>query len=433
MTTKKSLVIVGGGFGGLSLVNSLSNQLPANWDLVLISEESYTTFNPMLAEAVGASIMPEHVIAPLREVIRPNENRRFIMGMVSNIDIATQKVDCDTLIGAMAVPYDGLVLAYGNRARTDFIPGLADHALPLKTIGDALEIRNQLLRRLARIELETDSRERRLLGSFIIIGGGFSGVEVAGEAVDFVKGILPYYPNVKMDEISFTLVQDLGKLLPELPEKLGDAAKASLEKRGVKVMLNARAKALNGEGVVLQDERRIDGRTMICTIGTKPNEISDRLCATLELTLERGQLPVNPDMRIQSARDQSELGIWALGDCAAVVNAKNNTVSPPTAQFAVQQGAHLAKNIKAVLAGSSVSAFRYSPKGSMAAMGHMNGIADIFGFALSGLPAWLLWRAYYLLLMPTLGRKVRIFVEWTWGMFFPPDITHFRYRRSKEL
>jgi NADH dehydrogenase len=389
----------------------------------MVSEESYTTFNPMLAEVVGASIFPEHAVAPLRQVVRQGPRVRFIMGRVSAIDLARRAITCATLGGEAILPYDQLVLAFGNLARTDFIPGLVERALPLKTVGDAIEIRNAVLRRLARIELETDRALRAAIGHFVVIGGGFSGVEVAGELVDCLRSVRRYYPRVESDELKVTLVQDLDALLPELPLKLGEAALSSLRRRGVEVRLGARAVRANDEGLELKDGTCLSTRSVITTAGVRPNP----LAAQSGLPLERGRIVVNPDMSVPGAP-----GVWALGDCARVENALEASVCPPTAQFAVRQGRRLADNIALIAAGFAAKPFRYRARGMMATVGHLNGVAQVLGLSFSGLPAWLLWRAYYLSQTPTLGRKLRIFVEWSWGMFFSTDITHFRFTRSSE-
>ena len=421
MDHAKTIVIVGGGFAGTTLARALDGKLPRGYELVLISEESYTTFNPMLPEAVGASIFPEQVVAPIRQMLG---RTRFIMGRVSAIHPHRRTLTASTLAGELTLPYLHLVLAFGNRARLDLIPGLAENALPLKTIGDAMHIRNMVLRRVAQIELETDPAVRRRLGHFVVIGGGFSGVETAGELVDCLAGILRYYPRVAKDELKVTLLQDQPRLLPELSERLGVAAHRSLAARGVDVRTSTRATCVGPRAVALAGGEMLHAATTICTIGTRPNALVERMT----IPVERGRIVVNPDL---SVRDTA--GLWAIGDCALVTNARNGRFAPPTAQFAVREARHLAANLLAVLQGAPTRAFDYRARGSMAAIGHKKGVADIFGIPLWGLPAWLLWRAYYLSQMPTLGRKVRIFVEWTWGMFFPTDITHLRFTRSHEV
>jgi NADH dehydrogenase len=421
MSASRTIVIVGGGFAGTTLARDLDRTLPADTRLLLVSEESYTTFHPMLPEAVGASVFPEQVVAPIRQMLTRG---RFIMGRVTAVDRAARTLRCATLAGEIEVGYEHLVLAIGNRARLDLIPGLSDHALPLKTVGDALHIRNMVLRRVAQIELETDAALRRRLGHFVVIGGGFSGVEVAGELVDCLRSIRRYYPRVAAGELRVTLLHDQPRLLPELSPRLGAAAQRSLSARGVDVRTGARAAAVDGREVRLAGGGVLSTATVICTIGTRPNALVE----SLGLATARGRVVVDPDLSVRGAP-----GVWAIGDCAQVPNAHDGRFAPPTAQFAVREARCLAHNLRAALAGRPLRVFDYRARGSMAAIGRRRGVADVFGVPLSGLPAWLLWRAYYLSQMPTLGRKVRIFVEWTWGMFFPTDITHLRFTRSQEL
>jgi NADH dehydrogenase len=416
-----TIIIVGGGFAGTTLTQALDRRLPPGYEVVLISEESYTTFNPMLPESLGASIFPEQVVAPIRQMLT---HARFVMGRVTALDPVRRNLVCSTLAGDRTYGYDHLVLAFGNRARLDLLPGLAEHALPLKNVGDAMHIRNTVLRRLARIELETDPSIRKRLGHFVVIGGGFSGVETAGELVDCLASIRRYYPRVARDELKVTLLQDLPRLLPELPEPLGHTAHKSLAARGVQVRIGTKASCVSEKGVRLADGEYLSASTVLCTIGTRPNSLVER---TL-LPVERGRIVVDADLRVTGMS-----GLWAIGDCALVKNARDGTIAPPTAQFAVAEARALAKNLRATIDGAPTRAFSYRSRGSMAAIGHRKGVADIFGVRISGLPAWLLWRAYYLSRMPTLGRKVRIFVEWTWGMFFPNDITHLRFTRSADL
>ena len=416
----KTIAIVGGGFAGTTLLRALDGRLPPGHELLLLSEESYTTFNPMLPEALGASVFPEQVVAPIRQMIR---SARFVMGRVTAIDPVRRTLRCETLAGVLDQRFEHLVLAFGNRARLDLLPGLAEHGLALKTVGDAMHIRNMVLRRVARIELESDAAVRARLGHFIVIGGGFSGVETAGELVDCLASIRRYYPRVGAQELKVTILQDQPRLLLELSERLGRAAHASLAVRGVDVRTNTRARAVGERGVMLDNGEFLVAATVICTIGTRPNALIERML----LPTERGRIVVNPDLSVARVP-----GLWAIGDCALVTNARDGKPAPATAQFAVREAKCAAGNLLATLAGRPTRAFGYRARGSMAAIGRRKGVADIFGLPLSGLPAWLLWRAYYLSQMPTLGRKVRIFVEWTWGMFFPNDITHLRFTRSQE-
>jgi NADH dehydrogenase len=424
MNEDKQIVIVGGGFAGTTLATELERCLPSGHRVVLISEESYTTFNPMLAEVVGASVFPEHVVAPIRQMLDASRGSQFIMGRATAVDRARHIVTITTLAGPREIQYEHLVLAFGTRANLELVPGLAEHALPLKLVGDAMFIRNRVLQRVACIELERDPRERERLGHFVVIGGGFSGVEVAGELEDFLGGALRFYPRVQRSELRVTLLQDFDRLLPELPESLGRAAALSLTSRGIDVRLMTRASAVTGHGVLLAGGEQLAAGTVVCTIGTRPNPLVERL----GLALQRGRIETEPDLRVRGAAD-----VWAIGDCALIRNQMSQgAVAPPTAQFAIAEARLLARNIVDTLAGRSTKAFGYVSRGMMATTGHLKGVAQAFGFSLSGLPAWLLWRAYYLSRMPTLGRKFRIWVEWTWGMFFAADITHLRFTRTHE-
>jgi NADH dehydrogenase len=417
----QTLVIAGGGFAGTTLAAALERLLPASVRVVLLSEESYTTFNPMLAEVVGAAVFPEQVVAPIREILH---HARFVMGQVQQVDLAQRRLVCHTLAGPLEIRYDHLVLAVGQRANLDIVPGLAAHALPLKLVGDALHIRNRVLQRLARIELTADAAARRTLGHFVVIGGGFSGVEVAGALADFVRGALRRYPRIQPQDVQVTLLHDQPRLLPELPAPLGEAAARSLQQRGVAVRLGARARRVTADAVELSDGSMLASATVVCTIGTRSNPLVIRL----GLALERGRIVTASDGSVQG-----HAGLWALGDCAATPNGADGRICPPTAQFAVAQAEHMARNLAAHLSGRPTRVFSHTAKGMMATTGHQKGVALACGVPLSGLPAWLMWRAYYLARMPTLGRKLRIWVEWTWSLFFPADITHLRFTRTEEV
>ena len=423
MSTDKNIVIVGGGFAGTTLARALEQRLPRGYRVVLVSEESYTTFNPMLAEVVGASVFPEHVVAPIRQMLRSGSASQFIMGRVTGVDADRRRLQASTLAGVQEIGYEHLVLAFGMRANLDLVPGLAQHALPLKLVGDAMFIRNRVLQRVARIELESDPVARQRLGHFIVIGGGFSGVEVAGALADFLRSAARYYPRVKPHELKVTVIENGERLLLELPESLGLAAARSMQARQIAVRLKSRAAQVDAEGVMLADGDYVSGATVICTIGTKPNPLVERLA----VPRQRGRIETAPDMSVAGSS-----GLWAIGDCALVRNGMTQQFAPPTAQFAVAQAHALAHNIVARIEGRATRAFSHESKGMMATTGHMKGVAQLFGLRLHGLPAWLLWRAYYLLRMPTLGRKVRIWLEWSWSMFFAADITHLRFTRTSE-
>jgi NADH dehydrogenase len=414
----KTVVIIGGGFAGARLARSLERRLPEDWSIALLSRDNFITYNPLLAEVVGASLLPGHVIAPLRHMLK---RTRVYMVQVTRIDTHERTVHY-TGDSTGSLRYDHLVIACGQAANLALIPGMERHALPLKTLGDSLYLRNRAIERLEQAELESDPRIKRWLTTFIVIGGGFSGVEVAGELADFLCASHRFYRSVDPEHLQIHVVHGTDRLLPELPPSLGEFTERHLMDQGIDVRLSARAVAVDANGVTLEGGEVIAGGTVVCTIGTATNP----LVAELPFPKTRGRLVVAGDMSVPGARN-----VWALGDCAAVPNARDGGISPPTAQFANQQARQLAANIVKAIRGEPMRAFSYKPVGQLSAIGHNKAVAELFGLRITGFVAWLLWRGVYILKIPTLGRKVRVFLEWNWAMFFPPDIAHLGYTRTR--
>jgi NADH dehydrogenase len=414
----KNLVIVGGGFAGTRTARKLEHTLPPDWTLTLMSQENFITFNPLLPEVVGASIMPSHVIAPHRQMIHCSH---VCMAQVSEIDTAAHMIHY-LGEGPGVLRYEQLVLTCGTNANLDIVKGMGQNALPLKTLGDALFLRNRIIARLEQAELQPDPEHRRWLTSFIVVGGGFSGVETAGELVDFLYASLKYYKRIRREDLRIVLLHSGERLLPELSVRLGEFTLRKMRRGGVDVRLGARAVRVTDRHLLLESGEILAGGTVICTIGTQPNSLLESIPAMKS----RGRLVVNPDMSVPGVD-----GVWAAGDCAAVINALDGKVCPPTAQFAEAQANQLALNILAHLAGEPTKAFRFRPKGQLSSIGHNKAVAEVFGLKLSGFIAWLMWRGLSLLRLPTLARKTRLFLEWNWAMFFPPDIAHLGYRRTQ--
>ena len=413
----KNLLIVGGGFAGTKAAQRLEHTLPPDWTLTLINQENFITFNPLLPEVVGASILPGHVVAPHRLMIHCTH---VFMAEVTKID-TVQRLVHYRAEGAGTLPYDQLVLACGTIANIDVVKGMGAHALPLKTLGDALFLRNRVIERLEQAELQPDAAQRHWLMTFIIVGGGFSGVETAGELVDFLCASLRYYKRIRLEDLRIMLLHSGERLLPELSSRLGAFTLRKMRARGVDVRLNTRVVGVFERDVHLGSGEIISSGTVISTIGTQPSSLLDQIPAARS----RGRLLVNPDLSVPGVD-----GLWAVGDCAAVINAYDANVCPPTAQFAEAQAKQLAANIVAKLNGAPTRPFRYRPKGQLSSIGHNSAVAEVYGLKLSGFIAWLMWRGLYLLRMPSFARKSRLFLEWNWAMFFPPDIAHLGFRRT---
>ena len=416
---KKNLVIIGGGFAGAKLAQSLEKKLPSDWEIYLLSKENFITYNPLLPEVVGASILPGHVQAPIRQMLK---RTRIRMVRVDRIDFTERKVIYhNNEPGELS--FDQLVFASGVAANVQMMEGLKEHALPLKTVGDALLIRNKIIERLEEATIHPDEERRKELTKFIVIGGGFSGVEIAGEIRDLLNEAVKYYKNVALEDCRVLVLHGTDRLLPELSPTLGKKTGMIFKRNKIEVHLNTRASKIEKETVILKDGETIKGSTIICTIGTTAHDFSQ----VEELPLDRGKIVCQPDMSIAEHE-----GLWALGDCSLVPNAFDDKLCPPTAQFADRQAKALAKNIIAKMAGKETNEFNYRPAGMLASIGHNNAVAEIYGLCFSGLLAFFVWRGTYLMKIPTLSRKVRLFLEWSWAMFFPPDISHFGFKRTNE-
>ncbi len=413
---KKNIVVIGGGFAGTQLVQRLERKLSDDWQVVLISEENYTTFNPMLAEVVGASVLPSHVIAPIRRMLRKT---RFISARVTDVNTQDKTVYFEGEDQHSQIHYEHLVLAFGSRANTDILPGMAEHAMPFKLLGDALNLRNRVIEQMEKAELEEDPEVRKWLGHFVIVGAGFSGVEVAGAIQDFIHASHKHYPRLHDEDLTVTMVHRADLPLQEMSSKLGLHALDQMPLKGIRMWMDTGVETVDEQGVLTDSNGRLEAATVVCTIGTKPNPLVEKM----NIPNERGRILVDSDMSVVE-----HANLWAIGDCALLVNAYDKKHAPPTAQFAIREGRQLADNICRAVTGEPTQAFNYQSKGSMATIGHLNGVAELpGGRAISGFPAWLMWRGFYLSLMPTFAKKTRIFFEWTWSMLFSPDIINLRF------
>ena len=418
---KKNVVIVGAGFAGTQAAKRLEKITPPDYQVVLVSEENYMTFNPMLAEVVGASVLPSHVIAPVRRMLRRS---RFISGTVTGVDANTKTINFLSENEPGVLPYEHLVLSVGARANMELIPGVLEHAFPFKLLGDALKLRNRVITQMEKAEMEEDAERRAWLGHFVVIGGGFSGIELGGAILDFIRASQKHYPRLHDSDLKVSIVHKGELPLPELSPASGRYALKHMSKRGINMMMSTGVDSVDATGVNLAGSKRIDGGTLISTIGTRPN----RLITGLGLPLERGRLQVDASMRVVDSD-----AIWSVGDCAGVPNS-DGAMSPPTAQFAVREGTQVADNIVRAIKGEALKDFTYKAQGSLATIGHLNGVAEMFGFIrLGGLSGWLAWRAFYLSLMPTFAKKTRIFFEWTWSMLFSPDIINLRFTTTNDV
>jgi NADH dehydrogenase len=414
---KTRIVILGGGFAGIATARGLERALhPDEAQIVLLSRENFSLFTPMLPEVSSGALDVRHVATPIRSQLRRTQ---FVLSEIEELDVESSTIAYrPTLSGTRErMHYDDLVLALGSITSTFNLPGIAERVFSLKTLEDAGTLRNRLLWLLELADSTSAPAERRRLLSVAIVGGGFTGVETAGEIMELFHNVSRYYPAVR-DDVRVVLVEAGAGLLPGLPAEMGTYAARALQERGVQIVLGDGVKSADDDGIEMQNGTRIETRTIVWSAGVRPNPL---LAATPLPRTRSGAIAVAPDMRVPEFPN-----VWAAGDCAAIPDSDGGT-HPPTAQHALREGAAVARNIAAALRGESTVAFRYRARGMMASLGARKAVAQLSnGQVVTGLPAWLLWRAYYLLRLPGMDRRIRVAFDWMLHGMFPRDITELR-------
>lgn len=412
---KTSIVILGGGFAGVYAALRLEEKFARedNVEITLISDDNFMLFTPMLPEVTSSSIEAKHIVSPLRAFFR---KVKFQNKEVHAIDLARRAViaaHCPTCERS-ELRFDHLVLALGSKTNFQNIPGLADHAFPMKTLADAMMLRNHIIDVFEHADLQEDPRMREQMLTFVVAGGGFAGVETVAELRDFALAAQRFYRNTRPEEVRVLLVHSGARILPEIGESLADYALKRLIEKGVEVRLDTPVTSATAEWVELGSKERISTNTLIWTAGAKPSA----LLATLRCsTTKQGTILVNDHLEVPEAR-----GVWALGDCAAVPDPRTGRAYAPTAQNAIRQGTLVADNIAACLRNEPGKQFSYRPLGVLACLGRRSAVAEIWRFQFSGFLAWWLWRTIYLFKLPGLERKLRVAMDWTLDLFFHRDI-----------
>jgi len=407
------VVIIGGGFAAVQFAKTLRGKLrPSDCEILLFNRENHMVFHPLLADVAGASINPDAAAAPLRQML-PGVGCRT--ERVQRIDLQTCEIEFDDGNGALTrLHYDHLVIACGAESNLGIIPGMTEHAFAFKVIRDAIDLRQHVVHQMELAETSTDPDQRRWFLNFIVVGAGFSGVEVAGEINELVRSSTRFYRNFRKEDVVVTMVHSQDQILPEVAPKLREFARKKMEKAGITILLNARAVAATHEGVELKDGRKLPGATIVCTIGTTASP----LVQNLNVPKEKGRIRTAPEMRIEG-----QTNAWAVGDCALVVNAFDNKPSPPTGQFAERQGRQAALNLVRVLRGEPTKPFRFKALGQLCSIGGYSAVAEMLGMRISGFLAWFLWRGVYLFKLPTWSRRIKVALDWAWDVLFPRDLS----------
>ena len=414
-TGRIRVLVLGGGFAGLGTATRLERTLSRRDDVevTLVNEHNYFLYTPMLHEIAGSEIDLTHAVVAMRRLLR---RVRFVEGRVDAIDLAgrsvtvTRGIDRDR---TLSLAFDHLVIALGSVTRFSDGPGIAGRALTMKTLGDAIRLRNRMIECLEEADIEEDASRRGALLGFVIAGGGFSGTETAASMIDFLESAARLYPRIDTRAIRVVLVHHGAEILPELDAALGRYAADELTRRRIEIRCGATVTAAANGAVGLSDGSSIEAGTLLWTAGSTVNPALDKL----PCTKRHGRILTDRTLCVADWP-----GVWAAGDCAAVPDGEGSGFYPPTAQHAHRQARVLARNIAAAVDGRPLEPFAYNSLGTMATLGRRKGVATIGGVRLAGFPAWAMWRAYNLVQVPSPEKRLRIGIDWMLDLAFRRDL-----------
>ena len=437
MSKAKKILVLGGGFAGVECVRKLESYFPKEEDIqiAMVSEDNFFLFTPMLPQVASGTIETRHIVIPVRTLLK---RAKFYEAEVKNIDPYGKTV---TLNGTkekrgISLHYDYLVLALGSQTNFFGMDKLQELAYSMKTLNDAVVLRNRVIDMLEQADNETDPILKKSLLTFVIVGGGFAGIETAGELMDLLHDARKFYPNIEKTDIRVIVLEAMAAILPGFNEKLAKFALEKLHERGIEVKVSTKLSSFTGDEVLIEDAQpstdpnkqssvsAIQTKTLVWTAGVTPVDIIKKSV----FKTNRGGIVVDEFLQ---AVDFPE--VFAVGDCCYLIDPKTNRPLPPTAQSAESEAEIVAKNLHALITNKEKEKFVYSPKGQMAVIGKRSAIASMFGIHLHGIFAWMLWRVIYLSKIPRLDKKVRIFLDWSIDMFFDRDIARLKVMREKPV
>jgi len=429
--TKKRVVVLGGGFAGLECIRRLESYFMREFDIeiVLVSEDNFLLFTPMLPQVASGMIETRHIIMPIRALI---EKTIFYEDRVRNIDPFGKIV---TLSGTsekrgISLHYDFLVISLGSQTNFFGLTNVEEHAYTMKTLNDAMILRNRIIDMLEQAENETNPILRKSLLTFVVVGAGFAGIETAGELIDFVLDARKYYPHISKQDIRVVVLEALSSILPGFSEKLAKFAYEKLIQRGIDIRLNTAVTSFDGTEVLVKSlENRenknieaIQTKTLVWTAGVTPvDTIKNSIFKT-----EKGKIIVNEFLEIPDFP-----GVFAIGDCCQTIDPSTKKPYAPTAQLAEAHAKIAAHNLYALIRNKQKKNFEYKSKGQMAIIGKRSGIASVFGMNIHGFLAWWLWRSVYLSKISRLEKRVRVLLDWAIDLFFDRDISRLKYLKRE--
>lgn len=404
------VVVIGAGFGGLRVARELRG---AGADVLLIDRNNYHQFLPLLYEVAAAGLEPDDIAQPVRAIVRRDGHIRFLMADVRSIDLARRVVQTD----AAAVTYDYLVVAAGSVTNYFGLASVEQRALGLKDIGEATAVRNRILRAFEAASVSGDAAERARLMTVVIVGGGPTGVELAGALAELKRHVLPRdYPDLDLSDARVVLLEATDRVLAAMPEKLQREAIHQLEQLGAEVHLSAPVAEASDDGVVLRDGTVIAAATLVWVAGVRGEPLGERIGVE---TGPGGRVRVEPTLQLPGHAD-----VYVIGDLAYLEDGDGRAY-PMVAPVAMQQGVLAAANIRAAMNGEPQRAFRYRDRGTMATIGRRKAVAQVFGLQLTGFVAWAMWLVVHLLQLVGLRNRALVLVNWAWN--------YVRYDRANRL
>ena len=409
--TGRRVVILGAGFGGLFTALELEGRLrkEARAEILLLDARNYHLFSPMLHEVTSGSVEPRHVVWPIRALGR-RMRATFERREVRSIDLEQRQV----LTDRGEVGYDNLVIALGSTTNYFGIRGAAERAFTFKTLPDAVRLRNHLLEMFEQADPEADPERRRKLLSFVLVGAGCTGVELATELQDLLRGPLAQaYPRLDVREAR-VVVEATGRVIPCVSDRLAALGLEKLRGKGIEIRLHAPAIAVSDRGVQLADGQVLEAATVIWTAGVKASPVVEALPVERD---KLGRVVVNEYLELPPFP-----GVFVIGDAAHSWDPRLQAALPPTAQVAVQQARCVARTIARDLRGRGKERFVYHHRGDLVSLGAGDGVGEIAGLAFSGLPAWLLWRSVFLAKLIGWKNRVRVTLDWIIGSLFARDV-----------
>ncbi len=408
----RRIVILGAGFGGLFTALDLERRLrkETGIEIRLLDARNFHLFSPMLHEVTSGIIEPRHVVWPIR-ALSGKSRLNFETREVRSIDLEGRRV----LTDHGDVEYDILVVALGSVTNYFGVSGAEEKAFAFKTLRDAVRLKNHILEMFERAVLERDPDRRRRLLTFVLVGAGCTGVELATEIHDLTRKTLGrHYPDLDVREVSTVLVEATERIIPCVIDRLASLALEKLKQRGIEVRLHSPVVRVSDGAIELENGEMVPAETIIWTAGVKANPIVEGLPVEKD---KLGRVIVDEYLELPAFS-----GVFAIGDCAHYWDPRLNAALPPTAQVAIQQAHCVAGNIACELQGQGRERFVYRHRGDLVSLGAGDGVGEIAGLAFSGLPAWLLWRSVFLVKLFGWKNRIRVALDWIISSLFQRDL-----------